>query len=133
MALEALPEGDGQRVTAPRKSGGSGVSRRVGLRGVRHLSPEATLLTGPEPEQEPRPGPACPHLPASASLASPSLLEDPALTGEVLVQPGSEFLVSPHGQLPGVKNTLWLLKMLSVGEAERRVHRNPLCYFYNFF
>lgn len=97
------------------KSGGSGVSRRVGLTGVRHLSPEATLLTGPETEQEPRPGPACPRLPASAGLASPSLLEDPALTGEVLVQPGSEFLVSPHCQLPGVENTLWLRKMLSGG------------------
>lgn len=114
-------------------SGGSGVGRCAGLSGVQQLSPKAMLLTEPETEQEPRPGPACPHLPASTGLSSPSSLEDPALTDEILVQPESEFLVSPHCQLPDVENMLWLRKMLSVGEAGRRVHRNPLCYFYNFF
>lgn len=95
------------------ESGGSGVGRRAGLSGVQQLSPKAMLLTGPETEQ----GPACPHLPAPAGLSSPSSLEDPALTDEILVQPGSEFLVSPHCQLPDVENMLWLRKMLSVGEA----------------
>lgn len=131
LAQEALTEGDGQRVTASRVWWFWGWRARWPVRCAAAES-QGRAADRARDRAGPRPGPPAPPPRLCWPLLSPCL-EDPALTDEILAQPGSEFLLSRHCQLPDVENMLWLCKMLSVGEAGRRVHRNPLCYFYNFF